>query len=217
MVGIPSSAKVKEFGAELRDACALRGMFFTVAESEQLIVDRIRRMAERLGVTERTIMTSYLDDQVIEDLADALTRDGTVQEEAMSAAPPKIMTIQDAGCVAAALGMTMKLAVEALDVSSARTESLGVATDCADAVVGLGVALSKADGDDRVEVDGRTTVYARRVLLGAVRLLRAEKWAYACRSLHAADECRLQKELLKDLHRMGDWESPEQEPPASQR
>ena len=108
MVGIPSSAKVKEFGVELRDACALRGMFFTVAESEQLIVDRIRRMAERLGVTERTIMTSYLDDQVIEDLADALTRDGTVQEEAMSAAPPKIMTIQDAGCVAAALGMTMK-------------------------------------------------------------------------------------------------------------
>jgi hypothetical protein len=47
--------------------------------------------------------------------------------------------------VIAALGMTIKLATEALQKPTGDADALVVSTDCADAVVGIGVAIRSTD------------------------------------------------------------------------
>jgi hypothetical protein len=66
--------------------------------------------------------------------------------------------VADVGRVIAALGMTMKLATDALEKPTGRADALDVATDSADAVVGIGVAIRNTGHDQDVEIGGADLV-----------------------------------------------------------
>ncbi len=114
--------------------------------------------------------------------------------------------------------MTMKLATDAMESDPRRVEALGVATDCADAVVGIGAALRRADGTTRVQIAGPTLVYTRKVLLQAIEHIRDGHWTCPCRSQHTpGTACDLQRTLTSDLNLAGGWPVDQQEPPADNR
>jgi hypothetical protein len=216
---IRNSRKLKMRAVEVRESCDERGVFLTAAEAEEALAGSVRDAAVRLGITERTLVDSYLTDEFVAALVDALVAEDGIHQDAMHAAEPMSIACADVGGVIAALGMIMKLVTDALDRNVARADSMGIATDCADAVVGLGVAVNHADPGGPVQVDGRTLVYSRRVLQRAIRMLRDGTWECSChrRPHEVDDECTLRHNLMADLRRIGGWDSGKHEPPAAQR
>jgi hypothetical protein len=112
----------------------------------------------------------------------------------------------------------MKLATDAMESESQRVQALGVATDCADAIVGIGAALRRANDATRAELAGPTLVYTRKVLLQAIEQIRDRRWSCPCRSRHTpGTTCDLQRNLTSDLNLVGGWPINRREPPAQRR
>jgi len=215
---IRNTKKVRQLAAELRDECALRGVILVAGEAEEILAGKISAIARQLGVTERTALDRYLPDDVVHALAEVVGTEGVTYRRAVDAAEPVTLDIADIGRVIAALGMTMKLATDALEKPGGRADAFGVATDCADAVVGIGAAIRNTDGDDEVEIGGPTLVYTRKVLQRAIELIRDGTWACPCRSRHTQGAtCSLQDNLINDLNLVGGWAAGAHEPPADQR
>src|SRR5262249_44624448 len=145
MADIRNTKKVRQLAAELRGECALRGVVLVAGEAEEILAAKIRAIANQLGVTERTVLECYLPDNVVHATADVVGEAAATYQQAVDAAEPVTLVVADAGRVIAALGMTMKLATEALQKPTGDADALGVATDCADAVVGIGAAIRSAD------------------------------------------------------------------------
>jgi hypothetical protein len=111
------------------------------------------------------------------------------------------------------------LATEALQKPTGDADALGVATDCADAVVGIGVAIRSTDhANAEIEIAGPALGYIRRVLHRAVELARDGTWPCPCSSRHTAGvTCRLQDNLISDLNLVGGWYVGARERPAGDR
>jgi hypothetical protein len=215
---IRNTKKVRQLAAELRDECALRGVILVAGEAEEILALKIRAIANQLGVTERTVLDRYLPDDVVHATAEIVGQAGATYQQAVDAAGPVALDIGDAGRVIAALGMTMKLATEALEKPGGRADALGVATDCADAVVGIGVAI-RGTGQASAEIEiGGSTLHARKVLQRTVELIRDGTWPCPCRDRHTAGAtCRLQDNLISDLNLIGGWDAGPRERPARDR
>jgi hypothetical protein len=215
---VRNAKKVRQLAAALRDECALRGVVLVAGQAEELLADRVRDIANQFGITERTALDRYLPDDVVIALADTLGTAGAAYRDAVAATEPVTLTVADLGRVIAAVGMTMKLATDAMESESHRVQALGMATDCADAIVGTGAALRTVPGVTRVELAGPTLVYTRKVLLQAIEQIRDRHWACPCRSRHTPGTvCDLQRNLTSDLNLVGGWPIDGREPPARQR
>ncbi len=214
---IRNTKKVRQLAAQLRNECAARGVTLVSGEAEEILADRIRGIAQRLGVNERTVLDRYLLEDTVPALADALAAADTTYHQAVDAVEPVVLDITDTGRVIAALGMTMKLATEALQTPTGHADALGVATDCADAVVGIGAAIRSTDDED-IEIGGATLVYARNVLQRAVQLIHDGTWECPCSTPHAPGvTCTLQANLINDMNLLGGWAGGAHEPPAHHR
>jgi len=151
-------------------------------------------------------------------LADTLGAADATYRDAVATTEPVTLNVADLGRIIAAAGMTMKLATDAMESKPRRADALGVATDCADAVVGIGAALRRAASATRVQIDGPTLVYTRKVLLQAIEQIRDGHWTCPCRSQHTpGTTCDLQRNLINDLNLVGGWPVDKREPPAHDR
>jgi len=215
---VRNTKKVRQLAAALRDECALRGVVLVAGQAEELLADRVQVIANQLGITERTALDRYMPDDVVVALADTLGTAGAAYRDAVATTEPVTLNVADLGRVIAAVGMTMKLATDAMESESQRVQALGVATDCADAIVGIGAALRPAHTATRVELAGPTLVYTRKVLLQAIEQIRDRHWACPCRSRHTPGAaCDLQRNLTNDLKLIGGWPIDGREPPARHR
>ncbi len=215
---IRNTKKVRQLAAELRDECAVRGVVLVAGEAEEILAVKIRDIARQLGVTERTALDRYLPDEVVHALADTVGKAGATYRQAVDAVEPVALDVADVGRVIAALGMTMKLATDALEKPTGRADALGVATDSADAVVGIGVAIRNTGDDQHVRIGGPTLVYTRKVLHRAIELIRDGTWTCPCRSRHTPGAtCNLQENLINDLNLVGGWDAGPSERPARDR
>jgi hypothetical protein len=215
---IRKTKRVRALAVELRERCALHGMTLVDGEAEDILAARIGALARQLRVTERTVMDSYLPEGFIPELARAVAAVNEEYQDVASDAGPVTLSAAEAGHVIAALGMTTKLAVAALGLPEGRTEALGVATDTADAIVGIGALLRGAEGQP-IQVGGSTLVYTRKVLRQTIELIRDGTWICPCRSRHTRGaSCDLQRNLASDLSLVGGWASGgATEPPAADR
>ena len=218
MADIRRTKKLRQLATELREACALRGVTLVVGEAEDILADKISAIARQIGVTERTIIDNYMPVGMISELAQAVAAVNDEYQDAAQSTEPVTLGASEAGRVIAALGMTMKLATQALQLPGSRSETLGVATDLADAVVGMGVAIESTGEGQPVQVGGSTLVYTRKVLRQTIDLLGDGTWVCPCPSRHVPDAtCELQRTLAGDLHLIGGWIGGADEPPADGR
>ena len=159
-----------------------------------------------------------MPDDMVATLADTLGAANDTYRDAVATIEPVTVNVADLGRIIAAVGMTVKLTTDAMESKLGRADALGVATDCADAIVGIGAALRRADGATHVQLAGPTLVYTRKVLLRAIEQIRDAHWTCPCRSRHTpGTACDLQRNLTSDLNLVGGWPVDQQEPPAGHR
>lgn len=218
MAELRSARKVRTLAAELRDQCALLGVHLVAGEAEDVIVAQVRAIAQQLGVTERTALDSYLTDTAVRQAAQTIAATYATRQQAADTVEPILLSATDVGRVLAAVGMTVKLAAVALEQPDGHATALGVATDAADAIVGVGVALNGSNRVEAVELAGQTLVLTRTVIQQAIQLIRAGTWPCPCRDRHAVGSgCDLQRRLAADLGVVGGWVADSDEPPADRR
>ena len=211
-------AKIRALAPDFRDRCALNDVHLVAGEAEEILHAHVRAVAQRLGVTERTVLQNYMNERAIADLVAAVGRAGAAHSEAVSTADPVTISATDLGAVMAALGMALKLAAQAFEDSSQFVTALGITTDAADAIVGLGAALRETDNQDKVMLDGWSVIHARSVLQSTLEHLRDRTWSCSCRDQHVVGRsCWLQDLLARDLGLIGGWPNSENEPPAVER
>ena len=175
----------------------------------QVIVGVIAKTATNLGVTERTVVDRYMTEQHLGAIAMATARANATALDAIHGADTLTIPRFSVARVVAAIGMCLKLAVAAASwANTDQAGALGVATDAADAVTGLGAALAADDGSESVTLSGPTAVYARRVITATVNNLHSATWECACGSPHTTARCSLQRSLIKDLALVNGWVAP---------
>lgn len=218
VAGIRNSAKVRELATELRDRCALADVHLVAGEAEEIVVKHVQAIAAQLGLAERTVLTRYMGEAAMDSLVTVVASSNAVHVEAASTAAPVVIGAADVGAVVAALGMSLKLAAQELEHEVQFADALGVTTDAADAIVGLGAALRGAPDRDKIAIGGPSLVYARKVLWLTIDHLRDRTWACSCRDRHEVGKsCSLQKMLARDLGLIGGWPSGPSEPAAGER
>jgi len=209
---IRKTKSFRDAAARLREEAALRGVTLVAGEVEDILADRVAAVATMLGVSERTALTTYLPEHAIVALAETLGTLNTQYTEATTDPEPVAVDVANLGRVVAALGMALKLAVD--HAGKTEADAFGIATDCADALVGLGAQLRAADGARQVTVRGPALAYTRRVLVATVEHVRDGRWACPCRSQHGPGRvCTVQKNLTSDLGLVGGWIGDADAPP----
>jgi hypothetical protein len=218
MAEIRRSKKIQRLSTELRDACTERGVHLLAGEADEIVAERIAAMAQTLGVTTQTVLNRYVLEDFIPTLTEVLVNAEAQNRSAVDSVEPVTLDVAEAGRVLASLGMTLKLAVEAMETGRDRTSALGITTDIADAVVGIGVAVHNRDQAQPVMVAGPTLVYTRKVLNQGIEFLRDGSWKCPCRDRHVRGiACITQLGLERDLNLVGGWADRQDEPPASKR
>ncbi len=154
-------------------------------------------------MTPRTAL-GYVSEDNLELLAQELGSLAGEYDDAAETAEPVTIQLRDAGRVVAALGMAVKLAGEHIEGHQA--DALGITTDGADALVGLGVAISAAEGASEFRFGGQHLVWTRKVLVQTIEFIGDSTWACPCAGPHnGKSACRLQRQLTGDLHLVGGW------------
>jgi hypothetical protein len=217
MAGLRGSKKVRDRAVELRQALADGGVPVSHAEAVEMILGQVETIARNLGVTERTAVENYVTGPVMEALVRACLAAGAEHAQALYTADTLTLSITDAGHVTVALGVIIKLVAQVLDERPHDADALGIATDAADAVVGVGHAL-RSPTADTVTLEGAHAVYARRVLTQAIEHLRSSSWTCPGHRHTPGTDCDVTDALVQDLHRVGGWISPDHtERPADNR
>jgi len=200
---IRNSKRFGELAALLRERAEREGVTLVGGEAEDLLADRVTAIAAQLRVTPRTAL-GYVTEDNLELLAEQLGSLAGEYDEAAGAAEPVAVRFVDAGRVVAALGMAVKLAAE--HVEGHQADALGITADGADALVGLGVAMSTAKGAGEFRFGGQHLVWTRKVLVRTIELISDGTWACPCEGPHDGEPaCRLQRQLTGDLHLVGGW------------
>ncbi|MFC6019974.1 hypothetical protein ACFP2T_27735 [Plantactinospora solaniradicis] len=183
-----------------KEACQL-GVVWVAAEAADILAERIAFTANQLGVTERTALQTYTTPHAISLLAKVLAEHAATYQEVMAEAEPVTITVADAGRMTAALGMVCKLATE--QIGKDPGGAAGVLTDAADAIVGISAQIRANDGGGPLSIGGRTLVYSRTVLTGAIEQLTTGVWECPCGEQHlpGSDCCNLVLTLIADPRR----------------
>jgi hypothetical protein len=200
---VRNSRRFKELAGLLSEQAGLRGVTFVAGEAEELLGSRVSAVAAQLGITERTALASYISEETIPVLAEAIGSQAAQYRAATAQAEPVSLGVTQAGRVIAALGMTVKLA--AGHAGETQADSLGIITDAADAIVCLGAELGASGPSGHADLGGHELVLARSVLVRSMDLLRAGRWRCSCGPHYASSQCRLVAGLTSDLTLIGGW------------
>jgi hypothetical protein len=205
---IPNTKRFRELAGFLRERVGREGVKLVGGEAERILADRVAAIATQLGVTPRTAL-GYVSEDSLEVLARELGSLAEEYDDAAQTAEPVTVKITDAGRVVAALGMAVKLAAE--HIEGHRADAAGIAADGADALVGLGVAMSTAKGAGEFRFGGQHLVWTRKVLVRTIELISDGTWVCPCEGPHdGVPTCRLRRQLTGDLHLVGGWVPGEQ-------
>jgi hypothetical protein len=197
-------AKITALAAMLHDNCAARGVVLVPGRAEEILTKKIREIATDTGLTETAVIDTYLTTDRLDQIARALADANQPYLDALATAEPVPMTTPGAGGVIAALGLMLKLAVNAAGTNEGHSRWLNWATDCADAVTGIGTALRAADTDGDVLVPGPSAVYARHVLTTGLDAITTGTWTCPCGTRHQTGvPCRVQDAIARDLIAIG--------------
>jgi hypothetical protein len=138
-------------------------------------------------VTPRTAL-GYVSEDNLELLAQQLGSLAGEYDDAAETTELVIILSTDAGRVVAALGMAVKLAAEHIEGHQA--DALGITTDGADALVGLGVAMSAVKGASEFRFGGQHLVRTQKVLVRTIELIGDGTWACPCEGPHNGKPAR---------------------------
>jgi hypothetical protein len=83
-----TSPAVRALAAQLRAACARRGLHLRDGAAEQFLVDRVRRVAALLRISERYAMRQYLTEEVVNRLVHVIADGEDKLRAAVGAASP---------------------------------------------------------------------------------------------------------------------------------
>jgi hypothetical protein len=203
MTDVRNSRRFKELAELLREQAGRRDVTLVAGEAEEVLASRVSAVATQLGITERTALTSYISEETIPVLAEAVASQAAQYRAATAQAEPVALGVTQAGHVIAALGMAVKLA--AGHAGETQADSLAVITDAADAIVRLGAELRSSGPSGQVDFGGHELVQARSVLVRSVDLLREGRWRCGCGPHAASSQCRLIANLTSDLTLIGGW------------
>lgn len=201
---IRNTRRFRELAGFLRERAGQEGVKFVAGEAEKLLAEQVAAVAGRLRVTPRTALERYLTEESLELLAQHLGSLAESYHDAVDTTAPITIETANAGRVIAGLGLALKLAAE--HVEGDQADAIGIATDCADAMVGIGAAIRAAGGSARLQFGGQTLVWTRTVLLRTIDLIRDGRWTCPCPGPHkTGSTCPLQRDLTGDLHLVGGW------------
>lgn len=166
--------------------------FRTVAED--VLLDRIEKTAEHLGIKPETVLTSYLSglQQLAEDLAEQIHQTTAARDELYRETLSVEIAGQDLGRAVASLGRVawvMSFNEATLKVKAARLEAININSAAADAISGLGLAIHVAAQDGPVEsvtIDGEIVVKAREAIEGTIRKIQLGAWTCGSDDINAA-------------------------------
>jgi hypothetical protein len=200
---IRNTKRFRELTALLRERAGQEGVMLVGGEAEIILADRVTAIASQLRVTQRTAL-DYVSEDNLELLIQKLSSLAEEYDDAVQTAEPISIKITDTGRVVAALGMAVKLAAEHIEGHQA--DAAGITTDGADALVGLGMAMSAAGDVGEFQFGGQHLVWTRKVLLRTIELISNGTWACPCEGPHSGTSaCRLQRQLTGDLYLVGGW------------
>ncbi|MGX7670391.1 hypothetical protein [Plantactinospora sp. DSM 117369] len=199
---MPDIRNNKEFRKRailLRDEAAVRGLIMNSAEATDTLAEHLAMCANRLGVTQQTILYRYLRTEEVVAFAGVLANASAQYRQTIDETEPMRLLTKHVGDVVSALGMVVKLATDHIETAPADT--LGILTDTADAIAGLGAALREGEDASWASVDGPTVAYSRIGLERAIELIDNRKFGCPCRSQHLpeAGRCELAQKLAATL------------------
>jgi hypothetical protein len=207
MSNIQDSKKFRDRAVLLREQAALHGITLVPGEADRLLADRLSAVAGQMGISERWALDNYVTGDFVVKFARSLARHAETYDQAVSEIEPVGLTIAETARVLAATGMALKLAAGHVELTMA--ESMAMLTDGADFIVGIGAAMSAADGSGQVELGGQILVWIRSILVRTIDLLRSGRWTCPCEGTHGQNPtCTLVRVLARDLSLVGGWPSP---------
>jgi hypothetical protein len=207
MSNIHDGKKFRDRAVLLREQAALHGITLVPGEADRLLADRLSAVAGQMGISERWALDNYVTGDFVVKFARSLARHAETYDQAVSEIEPVGLTIAETARVLAATGMALKLAAGHVELTMA--ESMAMLTDGADFIVGIGAAMSAADGSGQVELGGQILVWIRSILVRTIDLLRSGTWTCPCEGTHGQNpSCTLVPVLARDLSLAGGWPSP---------
>ncbi|HCT80726.1 MAG TPA: hypothetical protein DGG94_03040 [Micromonosporaceae bacterium] len=200
-----NTRKVKLLGQTLRDEITRLGFDLPPGDSAQrLVASKAEEVAATLGITPRTVLTSYMTDESMREMAKAVARQMKGLTAVLDEAPPIELDARHGYTVLAAFGMCEVLALHNLDHPNAMI----VLKDAADSTVQVAVSLAQGSGETR-EISGLTLSVARKVITMALDMLRNGQWRCTCCAPGTSTVgCELQRRLAVDLGHLGGWTPP---------
>lgn len=204
-IELHNTRKVKLLAQTLRSEVARLGLELPPGDSAQrLVASRAEEIATMLGITPRTVLTSYMTDESLTTMAKTIAREMKGLTAVLDEAPPVKLDAHHSYTVLAAFGMCGVLALHNLDHPSAMI----VLKDAADSTVHVAVSFAQsADG----EIGGFTLSVARKVLTMVLDMLRSRQWNCTCCPTGSdTGRCQLQQRLATDLAALGGWVPPHQ-------
>lgn len=149
---------------------------------------RIRAIADQIGVTEATVLRSYFPNDWGRDMARTTYRQIQERDAHTDAAPDQQLPLRAVGRLVAALGQAMLFSTVnngADDPTSAFNPK-----EASEAITGLGMALtSPPDNDSVVTVGGNTLIWSRDALIAFRDNLQHHRWSSCpCGERHGQDD-----------------------------
>jgi len=160
--------------AQLRAACADRGLHLLEGTAEALLAQRIRLVAEAMNISDREILDHYIAEGGIDSLVDVLADGAARLHDVIDAASPVMLHVREAARITAALGQLACWAGAnyAKDPwhAAALMESAGTA------VTMWALAIEQAGSDGVTLVSADNAVRTRHALAAFVSKLGAGTW-----------------------------------------
>jgi hypothetical protein len=168
-----------------QNECRERGVELSTAAAEDFLVDRVKSMAEALGVREETVVRSHLRGIDVASLAAAFKQADEARRREVADASPVVLSLSAVGTLVASLGQAVRCVSLNHDVlnegEAAKWEAISVLDDAGNGLTLLGAALGDAvagSGAVSVLVSDEAVVYARGSLTQTVNNVDAGRWSF---------------------------------------
>jgi hypothetical protein len=200
-----TTKRIRELAAVLREAVSDQGGNLAAGDYvERLVAERVMTVAQQLGITPRTAMTSYMTTDLVRQWTTTLAAQLRDAELTAHDTAPTEVEQRDGLLVLAAFGVCGVLAVRNAG-RRGHADPMIVIKDAADSTVQVAVPMYEANGRP-VKIGGLTVVVGRKVISMTVEALRNGWWDCTCEQPHRPDGgCALQDRLIHDLALLGGW------------
>ena len=200
-----TTKRIRELAEVLREEAGKQGAdLHTGDDVERMIADRVTSVAQRMGVTPRTVLANYVTDEQVREWGTGLALELREAELVTHDTPPVVVSRRDGLMVLAAFGVCGTLALRNAERRQ-DADPMVVVKDAADSTTEVAVSMFEGRGD-LVEIGGLTLVVGRKVISMTLEALRHGWWDCTCEQPHRPDGgCGLQDRLAHDLAVLGGW------------